>query len=969
MERIEQRQIRVYGIVQGVGFRPVVDRHAHTVGITGTVANRGSYVEINAEGTPDQLDHFQYLVKEHSPERAVILKMAVKTLRGGETPDKSISQRDGKSDGGCPADGTAVGSESPARKYADFSIVDSEKESGEIFISPDIAICDTCKKELFDRKSRRYLHPFINCTCCGPRFSLLEALPYDRERTSMKKFPMCPECSREYHDPASRFYDAQPVCCNDCGPEVYLMESRAGGGADLMESRAGGRAAITRARQILCEGGVIAVKGIGGFHLACDATNESAVMRLRRLKRRPMKPFAVMAKDQGTADRECVIPHGQREIMTGHQKPILLLQKRPGGRICEAVAPDIPTVGLMLPYAPIQLLLFTYDDGFQDRMPDVLVMTSGNASGAPISSTDGEALAEISGFCDAILSNNRDIRIRTDDSVMDFYDGTPYMIRRSRGYAPLPFLISGEGEEDGKPLRLRGNVLGIGGELKNTFCLAKDSIFYPSAYVGDLADVRTVRALEDAVHKTETLLEMEPEIIVCDLHPKYNSGLVAEKIAREKKIPLVRVQHHYAHVLSCMAENDCMEKVIGISLDGTGFGTDGTVWGGEFLLSDLDGFTRCGYIRPFWQIGGDLSSKEGWRIAVSMISGLYGNDRQGAERCASASGEKPGEAVGTKLTAPGAKQPAVGTKLPVGQTKQLAAGAKLTETQIKQLATGTELNAAQIIEKLGLCDAQTARVQKILYDRKMNAVKSTSAGRLFDAVSAILGIRKASTFEGEAATALMYRAMEGREILEKTAAGKAAGKEAMQTVQAAGASAKPGKPGKMDPERREEASASEDLDTERREEASASEDLDPERREEASASEDLDPERREEISASEDILPTDSLVKSLIEAKLAGGDSKVLAYHFHKELARMIVDEAVGISQRTGVRTAALSGGVFQNRLLLELVEKGLKSSGLRVLRHHLVPPNDGGIGLGQALYGMRYLQIHTSESGESDIS
>ena len=471
MEKTERRQIRVYGIVQGVGFRPAVDRHAHALGIRGTVANRGSFVEINAEGVPSVLDEFEKRVKEQPPERAVILKMDVKLLE--QSPAAGFGDIAGQSQG---SDG--------------FRIVESEKTSGEIFISPDIAICDTCKAELFDKNSRRYLHPFINCTCCGPRFSLLEALPYDRERTSMKKFPMCPQCRREYFDPKSRFYDAQPVCCNDCGPQVYLIE-RAGETDRRISVR--GAAAISRARQILVQGGIIAVKGIGGFHLACNAADEAVVMRLRRLKRRPMKPFAVMARDEAVCRRECEVSPEQHRILTGHQKPILLLPKKTGGRICSAVAPDIPTIGMMLPYAPIQLLLFTYEDVWQERMPDVLVMTSGNASGAPIASNDAEALDEIAGFCDAILSNNRDIRIRTYDSVMDFYDKAPYMIRRSRGYAPLPFLVS-------RPYQ--GQVLGIGGELKNTFCLGKDQIFYPSAYVGDLADLRTVKALEDAVKKT-----------------------------------------------------------------------------------------------------------------------------------------------------------------------------------------------------------------------------------------------------------------------------------------------------------------------------------------------------------------------------------------------------------------------------------------------------------------------------------
>ena len=805
MEKTERRQIRVYGIVQGVGFRPAVDRHAHALGIRGTVANRGSFVEINAEGVPSVLDEFEKRVKEQPPERAVILKMDVKLLE--QSPAAGFGDIAGQSQG---SDG--------------FRIVESEKTSGEIFISPDIAICDTCKAELFDKNSRRYLHPFINCTCCGPRFSLLEALPYDRERTSMKKFPMCPQCRREYFDPKSRFYDAQPVCCNDCGPQVYLIE-RAGETDRRISVR--GAAAISRARQILVQGGIIAVKGIGGFHLACNAADEAVVMRLRRLKRRPMKPFAVMARDEAVCRRECEVSPEQHRILTGHQKPILLLPKKTGGRICSAVAPDIPTIGMMLPYAPIQLLLFTYEDVWQERMPDVLVMTSGNASGAPIASNDAEALDEIAGFCDAILSNNRDIRIRTDDSVMDFYDKAPYMIRRSRGYAPLPFLVS-------RPYQ--GQVLGIGGELKNTFCLGKDQIFYPSAYVGDLADLRTVKALEDAVKKTETLLEMKPQVIAADLHPKYNSTLVAEKLAEERGIPLLRVQHHYAHVLSCMAENDYLEPVIGVSFDGTGFGTDGTIWGGEFLLSDIGHFERGGHIAPFWQIGGDIAAREGWRIAVSMLQQIF------------------------------------------------------------------DAGADDIIRRLGLCDEMAAGALKVLFTRKINAVQSTSAGRLFDAVSAILGIRRASTYEGEAATALMYSAMRGR--------AHAAGSLASLT--------------------------------------------------ELCQSGDSLAQNRQAVEAGgqpqSDVLPTDSLVRALVLAKLDGAGSEELAYEFHRGLAQMIVQETVSLSERTGVKTAALTGGVFQNRLLLELVEKELQAKKIQVLRHHLVPPNDGGIALGQALYAMAAL-------------
>ena len=407
-------RIRVYGIVQGVGFRPTVSRHAASAGIRGTVCNKGPYVEIFAQGTDEEIAGFLRLLREKPPRRAAILKLDVK-----------------------PAE------DAPA--YPDFSIIKSERTKGEIFISPDIAICEDCRRELYDPKDRRYLHPFINCTCCGPRLTILDALPYDRERTSMKEFPMCPKCAAEYYGPETRRYDAQPVCCNECGPEAYLL--------DRPER---GREAITEARRILADGGVIAVKGIGGFHLCCDAKNPDAVALLRTRKKRPMKPFAVMARDLKTARRECETTPAAEALLTGHQKPILLLKKRPGGLVCEETAPENPKLGLMLPYAPLQLLLFDYDDGL--AVSDCLVMTSANESGAPICRDDDEARRELGPLCDAILSHNRMIRIRADDTVMDLFEERPYMIRRSRGWAPLPYLLSAGPE---------ARVLAVGGELKN----------------------------------------------------------------------------------------------------------------------------------------------------------------------------------------------------------------------------------------------------------------------------------------------------------------------------------------------------------------------------------------------------------------------------------------------------------------------------------------------------------------------
>ena len=782
------KRIRVYGIVQGVGFRPTVSRHATANGIRGNVCNKGPYVEIYAQGTAEQVDGFLKDLEERPPKRAAILKLNTEEVPTEEAP-----------------------------QFSDFDIIESEKTKGEIFVSPDIAICDECKEEMYNPKDRRYLHPFINCTCCGPRLTILDALPYDRERTSMKEFPMCPDCAKEYYDPETRRYDAQPVCCNDCGPEVYLI-----GRSER------GRDAITYTRQVIHDGGIVAIKGIGGFHLCCDATNEEAVSRLRTLKRRPAKPFAIMAKDETVVKRECIVTPEQEAILTGHQKPILLLDRRSKEdtkesqpqsetisetRLAPSVAPGNPKVGVMLPYAPVQLLIFQYDDGIE--MPDLLVMTSGNTSGAPICRDDEEAVAELSHLCDAILSHNRKIRIRADDTVMDFYKNEPYMIRRSRGYAPLPFMTS---------VDWKGQVLAVGGELKNTFCIGVDSRFYPSPYVGDLEDLRTVKALQETIHRFRTLLEVEPQVVVCDLHPKYNSTVVAESLG----YPMLQVQHHYAHVLSCMTENDCQDPVIGVSFDGTGYGTDGTIWGGEILLADYQDFTRFGSITSFLQIGGDASAKEGWRIAVSMIYG-YTKDRE---------------------------------------------------------------KAWEIIEKLGLCSEQESKVQFTMADRKINAVMSTSAGRLFDAVSAILGIRRQSSFEGEASTALQFAA------------------EAFEQKQTSDLS-----------ERHNI--------------------------------------RQELIFESEErcILNTEALVQQIVEAKLQGIDSGALAYLFHQTLAEQIVAACMEARKSFDRNKVALSGGVFQNRLLLRLTEERLVKNGFEVLRHHMIPPNDGGIAIGQAAYGMNWLQ------------
>ena len=802
--------IRVFGIVQGVGFRPTVKRHADACDIAGSVSNKGPYVEIFAEGSEECVHSFIKQIQEEPPKRAVILKLDVENVESGEDGIHKV--------------------ESETDSKEKFQIIESEKEEGEIFVSPDIAICPECKKELYDKNDRRYLHPFINCTCCGPRLTILDSMPYDRVRTSMGEFPMCEKCEYEYTHAETRRFDAQPVCCNDCGPEVYLL-GRKERGAD----------AIRYTRKVLSEGGIVAVKGIGGFHLCCDAAKEETVARLRQRKKRPMKPFAVMMKDLDVVRRECETEPHLEEILDGHQKPIILLPKKEGGTLCESVAPDNPKIGVMLPYAPVQLLLFDYQD--ETKVSDCLVMTSANTSGAPICRDDEDALNELSGLCDVILSHDRKIRLRADDTVMDFYRGEPYMIRRSRGYAPLPFMMGNE---------FKGQVLAVGGELKNAFCIGKNQLFYPSPYIGDMGDVRTVKALKESVKRMEELLETKPQIVACDMHPSYNTRAAAEEMG----LPVFLIQHHYAHILSCMAENEWTteKKVIGVSFDGTGYGTDGTIWGGEILLADYDSFTRWGCIEPFAQTGGDASAKEGWRIAVSLLGKIYGKE-----------------------------------------------------------------NALLIIETLGLCEPKLAKLQFTMEERGINTVQSTSAGRLFDAVSAILDIRKSSTFEGEASTSLQFAAEKWLDAQKKKIAGS-------------------------------EDFAESGIITDYGELKSISDVA------QKSVVEKNNSINRN-IKADLYYLPTLSLVKELAERKLAGENSNQLALHFHRRLAGMIVSACEKAREETGINTVALSGGVYQNKLLLDYSVTMLEERGFHVLRHHLLPPNDGGISLGQAVAAMRSLQ------------
>ncbi|MBO5247033.1 MAG: carbamoyltransferase HypF [Eubacterium sp.] len=773
---MNQIRIRVYGIVQGVGFRPFVSRLASQMKLDGTVCNKGSYVEIYVQGAPESISVFQEKLQTDAPERSVILK----------TDEKEL----------------------PPAVYDGFQIIESAHRSGDVFVSPDIALCPTCKTELYDAKNRRYLHPFINCTACGPRLTILKHMPYDRERTTMADFAMCPDCEKEYTTMGDRRFDAQPVCCHACGPQVYLLD----------QPQVRGMQAIEKTREVIRTGGIAAVKGIGGFHLCCDAGNEAAVKRLRERKNRPTKPFAVMAKDMDTAERICVLGKEARKLLDSPWKPIVICERRERAvskehLVVDAVAPGQSTLGVMLPYAPLQLLLFQNGvDESENAFPEVLVMTSGNRGGAPICRNDREVQEQLSGICDIVLSNDREILIRADDSVVDASQSIQ-MIRRSRGFAPLPVAMS---------QRFCGQILAVGGELKNTFCIGKNEFFYLSPYVGDLSDVRSVQALSETVDRMLALFEAQPAAVACDLHPDYQTGAYAKTLG----LPLIHVQHHYAHVLSCMAEHDRLaDRVIGVAFDGTGYGTDGSVWGGEFLIADKSEFRRVGSLAPFIQMGGDAASREGWRIAVSLL-----------------------------------------------------------------LAQHTQEDAAAVAEALDLCSAGEAKMLAAARSAGLGCVTSTSAGRLFDAVSALLGIQKSSSYEGEAAMALQCAAQR---------------------------------------------SATEAMETDG---------------------------KGLQVRCSEDgfvVLEYDEFLEELIQKRQNGASfsAENMAYLFHRYLAEGIAQVCEQVRAREKLQTVVLTGGCFCNQLLQRLTAEQLHRRGFEVLTHRMIPANDGGLALGQAVYAMQWLQ------------
>ena len=881
--------IHVTGIVQGVGMRPFVYREAMAHGICGWVLNAGDGVHIEAHASVEALDGFVAALSEHAPAAARVEHVAVADLE----PDA------------WDADDEQV-----------FRIVASQDQTVHTtLISPDIATCDDCLRELFDPADRRYHYPFINCTNCGPRFTIIRSLPYDRAATSMDCFPMCPECAAEYGNPLDRRFHAQPDACFDCGPHITWREAAGdmeleglGATPAVGSTRETSDAIIDRCVELLASGGIVAIKGLGGFHLACNAANEQAVVELRRRKRRSNKPLAVMVRSLADTERLCHVDDAERSLLTGSIRPIVLLRRRAVGEgdspdgltLAPSVAHDLPELGVMLPYTPLQHLLLA---AAASHDMHALVMTSGNLSEEPIETDDALAWEHLvaAGIADALLGNDRAILSRYDDSVVRVVDGTVMPVRRARGYAPQPLSLP----------TLDGTapcVLACGPQQKATIALTREDAdghvaCFVSQHIGDVENGATFDAWSAARARLENLFDLTPVALACDMHPSYLSSQWARERAREHSLPLIEIQHHHAHIASVMAEAIVAgrlapdARVLGIAFDGTGAGTDGTIWGGEFLIAGLADFERAAHLRTWALPGGAASVRDARRNAFALLSelGLL---------------EHPG--------------------------------------------------AARLLDSL---DEQTRSVTATMIERGINSPRTSSMGRLFDAAAAVLGICDKATYEGEPAIELeaaAWRALDG-EI--SRFAGNQAGVSASVSTSLdslfryvltanplsgifASDLAKIGSPDTLftasvpgtGPKSTHLESPQTTFATQSRSKKYVSE------------------LTVQAASDSPFVLDPNPLFEALLSRIEIGESADRLALDFHIAIARSSERIAREICAHEGIDTVALSGGVFMNRLLLQLLTRNLKDAGLTVLIPQTVPVNDGCIAYGQAAVARTHL-------------
>lgn len=803
-------RLSVRGVVQGVGFRPYVYALARRHGVTGWVCNTSAGVEILAEGTTVGVDGFAAALPHEAPPRSLITSCTVAA---------------------APPEGSAA-----------FVILASAVDPDAYqLVSPDLATCAACRRELLDPGNRRHEYPFTNCTDCGPRFTIIEDLPYDRERTTMRRFPLCPACRREYEDPTDRRFHAEPNACPVCGPQVRLLKRAPGAGdrmvetSDTTKTLAVGTAAdpagpIRVAAELLRDGEILAVKGLGGFHLACDATAGDVVCRLKARKRRPHKPLAVMFSDLEELREHCYVTAPEEDLLTSAEHPIVLLEWRgegPSRPVACEVAPGQRYLGAMLPYTPLHILLLR-----AAQRP--LVMTSGNLAEEPIVK-DWAEIARLAPIADAYLVHDREIAARCDDSVAVVQGGRPRLVRRARGYAPLPVPLP-------RPLP---QTLACGAELKNAFCLTRDANAFLSHHIGDLENLDTLEHYEAGIAWYERLFRVSPEVISYDLHPEYLATKFARALPQEEK---VAVQHHHAHVVSRLVEHGREGPVIGVCMDGLGYGDDGRLWGGEILVCDMLGYRRVAHLEELPLPGGAAAIERPWRAAVGWAYALFGED---------------------------------------GLTR----AARL----VRRRAVAGEAVAG---------DEELAAIRQQI-DRLLNAPLTTSCGRLFDAVSALAGVRQMVTYEGQAAIELeMLSAAAAPGVarpypfvmdgdLAATAAGRRVG--AMEWVAAHAAGAAAG----------------------------------------------LEPRPA--------VVRLAPLVAGVLDDLEAGVEAAAVGARLHATIAAVVLESCRRVRAAIGLTTVALVGGVFQNRLLSELCEGGLDAGGFEVLPAGLVPGNDGGVALGQA--------------------
>ena len=749
--------INVRGVVQGVGFRPFVYQLAAKYNLKGWVCNTSEDVKIEVEGEAEDIEQFLLDLQKQAPPRA--------SIEGISTTHY------------------------PSANYENFEIRHSVAEEGKYqLISPDIATCQDCLKEILTPADRRYRYPFTNCTNCGPRFTIIKDIPYDRPRTTMNNFQMCPECQREYDDPLNRRFHAQPNACPKCGPTLELVDSQ-GNAVDYAD-------AITSTSHLLRKGKIVAIKGLGGFLLACDATNQTVVNRLRQRKMRPSKPLAIMVSSIEETKKDCYVSDEEKELLTSPHSPIVLLKWKDSSSVSPAVAPNLKYLGVMLPYTPLHHVLLK-----ETGLP--LVMTSGNLSEEPIAKDNDEAIRRLKGIADYFLMHNRDIYARYDDSVTIVERGVTQLARRARGYAPYPIHLPFKSQQ----------ILACGAEEKNTFCLTRDDYAFVSQHIGDMENLETVEHFENTISLYKKLFRLEPTIVAHDLHPEYLATKYAQELAaKSADIKLVPVQHHHAHIVSAMVDNAVETPVIGVALDGTGFGADGNIWGGEFLIADYQRFTRMAHLEYLPLPGGTIAIKKPYRIAIGYILSLLG-------------------------------EPALKPDLP--------------------FLKGVDSVEIDIIRKQ--------------IEKRINSPLSSSCGRLFDAVSALIRVRSEIDYEAQAAIELEMLAYD----------------EANET--------------------------------------------------------DYYPFSIIEQNGLSLIKLTD-LLSAIIYDLQSNTSKATMAAKFHNTIAQMIKELCQVISDKTGINQVALSGGVFQNRLLLRKAVSLLEGGGFTVFTHRQVPCNDGGISLGQAV-------------------